>query len=55
MGWDPAVITLDGRSSDRYDPGLLESVPKEIEIVRVADRDIWQAIQARRASRFQNA
>jgi glycosyltransferase involved in cell wall biosynthesis len=51
-GWHPIVITQNSGTHSRYDPGLLESVPKETEVVRVADGDIWQAIQARRASRF---
>lgn len=51
-GWNLAVITLDAKWHTRYDPALLESVPKEIEIVRVADRDIWQTIQAVRARRM---
>jgi glycosyltransferase involved in cell wall biosynthesis len=54
MGWHCTVITQTGRSHDRYDPGLLESVPRDVEIVKVADRDIWQAIQARRARRFES-
>lgn len=54
LGWHSTVITQTGRAYDRYDPGLLESVSQDVDIVKVADRDIWQAIQARRARRFEN-
>jgi hypothetical protein len=53
MGWEPTVITLDTRSYERYDPGLLTLVPNEVEVIRARNRDWWHAIQARRARRIQ--
>jgi hypothetical protein len=53
MGWHPSVITVNGDGHDRYDPGLLKSVPEGIEIVRVSDRDVWRAIQTKRTRRFE--
>ena len=53
LGWRSAVITHGGRSHERYDPGLLESIPPDTDVVRVADGDLWQAVQARRAKRFE--
>src|ERR1700686_2025203 len=52
MGWHPTVVTAHGRY-DRYDPDLMESVPRGIEIVRVSDGDIWHGIQAKRATRLE--
>jgi hypothetical protein len=53
MGWLPSVISLAPYLYDRYDPGLLAMVPSGIEVIRVRACDPWQAIQARRARRFQ--
>jgi hypothetical protein len=49
MGWQPTVITQDTDFYERYDPGLLGQVPKEIEVIRIRNRDPWQAFQSRRA------
>src|SRR5262245_57725434 len=54
FGWHPTVITLDADVFERYDPFLLSQVPKEIEVIRVRNRDPWQAFQARRSERIQN-
>jgi hypothetical protein len=53
MGWRSTAITRGGGIYDRYDPGLMDAVPKETQVVRVADGDIWQAVQARRAERVE--
>jgi hypothetical protein len=53
MGWRSTVVTRAGRKYDRFDPGLMDEVPKETEVVRVGDRDLWQAVQAKRAERFE--
>ncbi|MEX2493387.1 MAG: glycosyltransferase [Nitrospirales bacterium] len=51
LGWDVRVISVNPYSYDRYDPLLLNSVPPEIEIIRVQGRDWWQAIQAWRGKK----
>ena len=48
-----SVVTGIPHCYERYDPELLGSVPPEIEVARVRGRDVWQAIQARRAQRTQ--
>ena len=53
MGWQPTVITQDTDFYERYDPGLLGQVPKEIEVIRIRNRDPWQAFQSWRARRTQ--
>ncbi len=53
LGWHSAVVTHGGRRHERYNPGLMESVPPGTDVVRVADGDLWQAVQARRAKRFE--
>jgi hypothetical protein len=53
MGWNASVISLDTTCYQRYDPGLLDLVPSETEVVRVRSRDPWQFIQMRRAQRIQ--
>ena len=45
-GWRTAVITADPYSYERYDPGLLGSVPSETNVVRLRGRDLWQSIQS---------
>lgn len=51
FGWQPSVVTVDTTSFERYDPGLLSSVPPGVEVVRVRNRDPWHAVQAWRSSR----
>lgn len=55
MGWSASVIAadLDRYGWSRYDPALLALVPSETEVIRVRGRDLWQAIQARRAQHTQ--
>src|SRR6266508_6733975 len=52
FGWQPTVITLDTDFFERYDPSLLSLVPNGIELIRVRNRDPWQAFQARRGRRL---
>ena len=53
IGWQPTVITLETDFYERYDPALLALVPKGIEVIRVRNRDPWQAFQSRRGRRTQ--
>jgi hypothetical protein len=55
MGWSVSVIAADlaPYGWTRYDPALLALVPSETEVIRVRSRDLWQAIQARRARHIQ--
>ena len=48
MGWKTSVISVDPYRYERYDPELLNSVPREVEVKRVRGQDIWQALNARR-------
>src|SRR5262249_25850094 len=47
-GWQPSVVTLKTNFYERYDPSLVSFIPSEIEVIRVRNRDPWQAFQARR-------
>ena len=47
-GWLPGVVTLDTNAHPRPDPQLMELVPREVEVVRVSNPDVWKRIQARR-------
>ena len=51
--WQPTVITLKTDFYERYDPSLLSLVPNYVEVIRVANRDPWQAFQARRGRQVQ--
>jgi len=51
LGWQPAIVTVDRALFERYDPSLLAQVPPEIEVVRVTNRDPWQAFLASRRRR----
>jgi len=51
--WQPTVITLKTDFYERYDPSLLSLVPNDVEVIRVANRDPWQAFQARRGRQVQ--
>jgi Glycosyl transferase 4-like domain len=55
LGWSASVIAADlaPYGWTRYDPTLLALVPSETEVIRVRSRDLWQAIQARRAHNIQ--
>ena len=45
-GWQPVVIADDPRCYVRYDPGLLDLVPSNTEIIRVRNPDPWNALNA---------
>src|ERR1044071_10405709 len=51
LNWQPTVITVETDFYERYDPSLLSLVPKGIEVIRVRNRDPWQAFQSRRGQR----
>lgn len=51
FGWQPAVVSVASHVYERYDPELLGLVPSQVEVVRVRNRDPWQAFQAWRAKR----
>jgi len=53
FGWQPTVIADKPSHYDNYDPGLLDLVPKSIQIVRVPNPDPWKALQEKRAGRLQ--
>jgi len=53
MGWHSTVITKSDGNHERFDPHLMDAVPTETKVVRVADIDPWRSIQARRAARFE--
>jgi hypothetical protein len=52
LGWQPTIITLETDSFERYDASLLGEVPKELEVIRVRNRDPWQAFLAKRSQRI---
>src|SRR5688500_4303846 len=52
-GWNASVVTLETNCYERYDPSLLALIPNDPQIVRVRNRDPWQAIQARRGQHIQ--
>jgi hypothetical protein len=51
FGWRPAVVTVETDFFERYDPSLLSQVPGDLEVIRVPNRDPWQAFLARRSRR----
>jgi hypothetical protein len=53
LGWHPTVVTLQTDTYERYDPALLEQIPKCVEVIRVPNPDPWQALLARRAKGMQ--
>jgi glycosyltransferase involved in cell wall biosynthesis len=48
LRWSASVVSFGGSNFERYDPGLLELVPKQTEVVRVRQGDPWQSLQVRR-------
>ena len=46
-------MSAEPYSYERYDPELLALIPRDVEIVRVRGRDLWQAIQGWRGKKFQ--
>lgn len=53
MGWKTTVVTVNPYRHERYDPELLNQVPKETEIISVRASDPWQALQAWRGKSLQ--
>lgn len=54
FGWIPTVLTLHTNSYERYDPGLLAHVPKDVEIMRVPNTDPWNRLLERRGRSMRN-
>ena len=52
-GWKPTVVTVETKSFERYDLSLLAQVPRDVEVIRVANRDPWLVLQERRTKRVQ--
>ena len=50
-GWTPTVISALPSQYERYDPALLQSVPEEVEVIRLQYSDWWQVLQAWRSRR----
>ena len=50
-GWTSSVITQSTDRYERFDPRLLDLVPKDAEVVRTQGRDLWLAIQGKRAQK----
>ena len=53
-GWQVRVISVKPYGYERYDPELLKAVPKEVEVMRVPERDWWQALQVWRRKRLKD-
>jgi hypothetical protein len=51
LSWRARVVSLDTNHYQRYDPGLLDLVPDETDVVRVKAWDAWRALQTRRERR----
>lgn len=51
LGWEIEVVSADPYCYERYDPGLLKSVPSGIKVNRVRGFDLWQAFQSWRRKR----
>lgn len=49
FGWRPAVVSLATDVYERFDPKLATLIPSETKLVRVPNRDPWQALQSWRA------
>jgi hypothetical protein len=52
FGWSPKVVTVRSIQYERFDPGLVSSIPAGTEVVRVNGHDLWQAFQAWRSRRL---
>src|SRR5438093_6585684 len=53
FGWLPIVISLATDVYGRYDPSLLDMVPRDTEVIRVRNPDLWNALQQKRAKRIE--
>ena len=49
--WVPTVVSATPSQYERYDPALLQSVPEEVEVIRIQYSDWWQGFQAWRSKR----
>ena len=54
LGWETTVVTGHPYRYERYDPELVNHIPKETEIIRVGASDPLQALQAWRGKRLQD-
>jgi glycosyltransferase involved in cell wall biosynthesis len=52
-GWQPTIVTLETDFYERYDPSLMSLIPAGSDIIRVPNRDPWQAFQARRRQKIE--
>jgi hypothetical protein len=52
MGWGVSVISVAKDYYERHDPGLVQLVPHDTEVVRVPAQDLWQGYQAKRNKRL---
>ncbi len=52
FGWQSSVLSVEAKSYERYDPELLDAIPRETEVVRARHRDFWHDLLARRAKRI---
>jgi glycosyltransferase involved in cell wall biosynthesis len=50
-GWKPTVVTLETDYYERYDPRLIDLIPKDVSVLRVRNPDPWQNFQAKRSQR----
>jgi len=54
-GWSPTVVSIKPIQYERFDPGLMPSIPPGTEVVRVKGHDLWQAVQVWRSRRLREA
>ncbi len=52
MRWRVNVLSVDPYQYERYDPELLDAVPKDVNVLRVRGRDLWQEFHARRGKKL---
>jgi hypothetical protein len=52
MGWQTSIISAGTNSYERYDPELMNVIPRDTEVIRAPYRDVWQDLLARRAKRL---
>ena len=49
FGWISTVVAAAPGQYERFDPTLLERIPRETEVIRVKSQDLWQRFQSWRA------
>jgi hypothetical protein len=47
--WMPTVVSAIPAQYERYDPGLMASIPEKVDVIRIRYSDLWQAFQAWRS------